>query len=138
MKQRKTLMRSLRASLLPAVGAFVAVAALTGCNGRSVPVAPVVPPFGYIYTDYKAPLQYAANSTEAPDAGVKVAGLKTGQSSASYLYIPLFGGLSFGWDDAALNRAAANGGITKVKYVDYDTFSVLTLYTKTTVVAHGE
>lgn len=126
-----------------------AVLLLCGC----FPKTPVRPPSGVIYSSYKAPLQVnfmekqsAQTPTDASapsGTGATAAfaptnvGGKVGISETKYLYIP-FVGLSFGWEDAAIKKAAENGGLKKVYFADYETFWVLGIYCNFKVYAYGE
>ena len=89
---------------------------LAGCVG-----APVVPPLGLIYTDIDAPLNLRGEM-----------GTKRGQAQVvSYL-----GLISVG--DASVRSAAAAGGISNVKHVDYDFYNFLGLFQRFTTVAYGD
>ncbi len=98
-------------------------------------IAPVVPPPGWIFTQYQAPLDYRfANQ----GAGTTV-GTRMGTSEASYLRIPLFSPyLSFAWDDASLREAQRSGALQQADYVDYEVLSVLGIYTNVKFHVYGE
>jgi hypothetical protein len=107
--------------LLPAV----LILALTG--GCAIWRAPVVPPPGLLFTQYRAPLTPQVT-------GVPVA-QKVGTHTCRYFAYSL---LSFAWDDAAIAAAAKEGGLSKVYYADYDVLNILGIYTQFTVHAYGE
>ncbi len=98
-------------------------------------VAPVVPPPGWILTQYEAPLDYKfANQGQGT-----VASARSGTSQASYLRIPFFGPwLSFAWDDASLREAQRSGALERADYVDYEVLSVLGIYTNVKFHTYGE
>jgi hypothetical protein len=78
---------------------------------------------GFLYSDISAPLDVRDNA---------VACTKKGTSSMSNIL-----GL-FGAGDAGIEKAKANGGITKVGSVDVHYMNFLTLYTNTTTTVCGE
>jgi hypothetical protein len=79
-------------------------------------------PYGFIYTDAKGPL--AATSNE------KAGKVGTGEA------ISILGLVAVG--DASIESAAAKAGITKIHHVDWQTMSILWVYTKATVRVYGE
>jgi len=107
--------------------------ALAGCV-TAPENAPVIPPTGFLFTHYKAALQ-----TNYQGSGF---GTRKGSASTHYLLMPLplipFPGLDFAWGDAAIRKAAADGGITTVKGADYEFMSILGLYAELTVHAYGD
>lgn len=106
-----------RAMLLGLVG--VLVVAAVGCY-----TAPVIPPMGVIYADYKAPL------TTEPQ-GQAVVPKKGEASSQSVLGL-------VAWGDCSLQAAAAGGGLSTVNYADYSYLNVVFgIYQKFTVTVHG-
>ena len=100
----------------------VLCASLVGCAGFYV--APVVPPPGFVYTEYRAPVDIdAANSPI------------TGKRGTAYSENIL--GL-VAWGDASVKAAADSAGIRKVEHIDYEVFNVLGVYSKFSVVVYGE
>ncbi|MCA8959601.1 MAG: TRL-like family protein [Planctomycetes bacterium] len=98
------------------------VLALTGCAGMHG--APVTPAPGFIYTNYKAPLDADFDATRL--------GSKMGSSEVTnYL-----GAVALG--DASIKAAAMNGGLTTVNHADYEVFSVLGIYSRFKVTVYGE
>jgi hypothetical protein len=83
--------------------------------------APVVPPLGLLYTKVDAPL--------APRGEV---GRKRGVSQVT----AILGLISIG--DASVKAAAANGGISEVKLVDYEYTNVLLIFQRYTTIAYGD
>ncbi len=83
------------------LGALFAMALLglflTGCG--ALMTAPVVPPPGLIFTQYKAPLQtdFGGEAGEGTRLGTRM-----GTSQTQYLNIPIMGMWTFGWDDGSL------------------------------------
>jgi hypothetical protein len=96
-------------------------------SGCASPKSAFVPPGGALYTNYKAPLL-----TSYDDASVSS---NSGDASAEYIHIPfLLGGLlEFAFGDCSLDAAVSDGRFTKVGGADYEFFSVLGVYAKTTV-----
>lgn len=87
-------------------------------------VAPVRPPYGVIFTDYKAPLDH--------DGSGEPLGSKSGEASTSSILALVATG------DASIQAAAANGGVTNIHTLDYKYFNVLGVYQKYTTIVHGE
>ena len=89
--------------------------------------APIKPPAGAIYTNFKAPLQTDFDETKISS--------KTGIASTNYLALWYF---TFSWGDAEVEEAARNGQLKQVNYVDYEYLNVLGIYNQFSVIAHGE
>ncbi len=87
-----------------------------GCIG-----APVVPPLGLLYTNMDAPIFGGAGDV----------GSRRGEASVTAIL-----GL-FSWGDGSVKAAAANGGISDVKRVDYHFTNVIGIYQHYTTVVHG-
>jgi hypothetical protein len=96
-----------------------AAAMLTGCYS-----APVIPPVGYIYSDYKAPLDADYDKTEV--------GMKSGSAES----ISILG--LFATGDCSAKTAADNGGIHTIQGADYTFFNVLGVYQRFNTVVYGE
>lgn len=94
----------------------------TGCAGFYV--APVVPPPGFIFSEYSAPLDVDADATKR--------GKKVGRA-----YTESFLGL-LARGDASVYAAARDGGITTIRAIDYEFVNYVGLYSKFTVVVYGE
>lgn len=103
-------------SIALVVCAALGAAPLLGCVA-----APVVPPIGVIYSNFQAPL--------APKGE---AGSKRGTATVT----AILGLVS--WGDGSVRQAAANGGITEVKLVDYEFKNVVGVYQRYTTVAYGD
>ncbi|MDX2176529.1 MAG: TRL domain-containing protein [Candidatus Sumerlaeia bacterium] len=80
----------------------------------------------------KAPLTTNYNATPVGDAAPKHASLETG-----YFRDPLLTGLSFAWDDVAIQKIAKEGGIDEVAYADYEGFLILGVFGKFTIHVYG-
>lgn len=80
------------------------------------------PLIGAIYTDVKAPAGVTEN----------VGSSKMGTASA----MSILGLVATG--DASIQAAAKNGGITKIRHVDFHSTSILGVYAKYTVTVYGE
>ncbi len=92
--------------------------------------APVQPPLGGIYTHYRAPLMTDLDKTPATAS-------KTGRATTIFLRL-FYPGLDIALDDASIEAAARDGGITRIHYADYDLKLVLGLYGEFTTIVHGE
>lgn len=104
-------MRSIRLIFILAL-----TAALFGCASGISPVS------GILYSDVKAPL--AVTDAEK--------GSKTGTAVCkSYL-----GAVATG--DCSIDAAAKQGGITKIKHVDFKTENYFLIFAKYTVIVYGE
>ncbi len=97
-------------------------AAITGCN--AIPIAPVVPAHGQIYTNVRAPLDTDFDATQLGD--------KVGYGQVS-TYLGL---VSVG--DASIKSAAADAQITTVHHADYESFSILGIYSRFKVIVYGD
>jgi hypothetical protein len=115
-----------------ALGRVCALALLPVAAACSAHRTSVVPPGGFLFAHYKAPL--TSNHAGAPTgAGVS----KTSSSQTKFLWIPLNAGLSFSWDDAAVAQIAGNAGMSSVAYADYEFFNVLGIWQTFTVHVYG-
>jgi hypothetical protein len=94
-------------------------AMLTGCYS-----APVKPPVGYIYSEYKAPLDADFDQTKVS--------MKPGTAES----ISILG--LFAQGDCSAQAAAAQGGIKTIHGADYTFFNVLGVYQRFTTVVYGE
>jgi len=105
----------------PLMAALVCAATLwiTGCYR-----APVMPPGGLFYASIQAPIDTDADRTKTAS--------RVGMAS-SHCVLGLFG-----YGDASIATAAANGGLTTIDYVDYEFFHVLGVYQRFTTKACGE
>ena len=112
-----------RTLLLLSVG--VLLLASMGCAGP-MPTAGVVPPPGYILTDVRAPLS-------SNNQGIAVGGSKTGIAQVKqYIWIVSAG-------DCSIEAAAKDAGITKINYVDYEYFTVLSgIFSRFAIIVHGD
>ena len=108
--------RSIRAKAIQLALVAGLVAGLGGCIG-----APVVPPLGILYTDIDAPLTLAGET-----------GTRRGESTVT----AWLGLISTG--DGGVKAAAAAGGITQVKRVDYEYYNFIGIYQRYKTVAYGD
>lgn len=99
-----------------ALAAGACVVSLSGCAMTTTPA------MGGLYTNTVAPVTATASE----------AGSKTGEATVS----SILGIIATG--DASIATAAKNGGITKIKTVDYKSFNILGIYATYTVVVTGE
>lgn len=114
-----------------------AIAGLSGCGrwgGLYGHDAPVVPPPGWIFAQYKAPLDFELGNK---GTGTPNENLSVGTAEAQYIQI-FYRPLSFGFGKAGVDEAAKAGGLKTVHYADYELFNVLGLYQRVTVYAYGE
>ena len=105
-----------------------ALALLAACGCAAIR-APVVPPQGIVFTHYRAPLTTDFDRTTP--------GPKEGRASTVFVFEP-FLGTSYAWDDASVETAAANGGISTVRCADYEWLQVLGCFGQLTVIAYGD
>lgn len=99
----------------------LALAALIDASGCMV--APVVPPQGIVFTNFKAPLDLDQNGTPVSE--------KSGKAEVMNILN------LFSWGDGSIETAAKNGGIQTIESADYEYFTVLGLFHKYTTVVHG-
>jgi len=107
-------MRILCATL---TGAMLVVL-LAGCF-----TAPVIPPTGLVYSNYKAPLD--------PDVQGSSLG-KTGKAGA----MSILGLVALG--DCSTEAAAQDAGISTVTHADYQFFNILGVYQQFTTIVYGQ
>ena len=93
------------------------VLAVSGCSMARSPI------MGFLYQDVSDVL--LVNTTDVPENP------KVGTSKATSIV-----GVTLG--DSSLDTARRNGGIKKVHYVDYHTWSVLSVYGWTETRVYGE
>jgi len=93
--------------------------------------APVVPPLGWGYTHYSAPVDTNFSATPV--------GSKVGKAKTYYVYIPTQNySIEIAFGDAAVKRAADDAGITTIHYVDYEYLRILGIYQQVTVQVSGD
>lgn len=90
--------------------------------------SPVQPGFGFIYTKQKGPIRGGAQPVSASKSG----SAKT--HFVSILWYPIIAG----WENASVEQAARNGGITKVEYAEWEEFSILGTYGEFGVTVYGQ
>lgn len=93
-------------------------------------LAPVVPANGILFANISGPL--TTNYRASPLGG------KKGEASTFYARDPILTGMDVSWDDASIEAAAKNGGITNVQYADYHILQILGVFGKFTVTVYGE
>src|SRR5690606_38736577 len=86
--------------------------------------APVVPPYGIIYSEIQAPLDHDFDQTIVPS--------KAGRSES----ISILGLVAMG--DASTNTAAKEGGLSVIHTADYEYTNILGIYQKYVTVVRGE
>jgi len=113
------------------VFAVLALAGLMcGCAGVRMVNAPVVPPVGWLYSDYSAPMEVNYQGSDL--------GTRKGSAKTQYILIPFPIAFDIAWGDAAIQEAAEDGGITTVKGADYEFMQVIGLYAECTVHVYGD
>ena len=124
---------------LRSAAAVLALLLASGCHALPTPVAqpmPVVPSLGVLFEQYKAPLQTKM-------AGGMKLGKKTGVVRLRNIRDPIFTGMPLvTWGDTpqdiAIQQAAKNGGIRTIRHVDYERFSVLSIYVELKIIVYGD
>lgn len=97
----------------------LACAGLTGCLR-----APVIPPQGWIYSEFQAPLDIDYDKTP-------VTGKMGKAESMSVLGLVALG-------DASAKAAATQGGISTIEHADYTYFNVLGIIQRYDTVVYGQ
>ena len=108
----------MRRCIALAVVALFALSLVAGCGAYSA--SPVT---GFLFTDVQAPAGITDNASRSPKVGTS--------------YCTSILGL-IGTGDASIKAAMADGGITKIHYVDYHSVNYLGIYAKFTVTVYGE
>jgi hypothetical protein len=88
-------------------------------SGCAVTMAPAT---GFIYTNTKAPMMATTHTTATKEGTAKCTSI--------------LGLIASG--DCSIEAAAAAGGITRIKTVDYESRNILGLYATITVIVRGE
>ncbi len=103
-------------------------------SNSALPVthAPVIPPFGFLYSNIKIPLTHEFTDTPF--------GSKEGIAEAFSVGIPFVGGgaLRVAWGDGSIASAARQGGIDKVHFADYTMTHYLFFFTHHTTHVYGD
>ena len=103
-----------------------------GCGGSALWRTPVRPPHAGLVTMYSAPLTTNFSNTPVP------AKRRVGAASTMYIRDIFFTGLDVAFDDASIQKAAKNGGLSKIYYADYEAKSVLGVFGMFTTKVYGE
>ena len=80
-------------------------------------------PAGALYTDAKGAITAASG---------EISYTKIGMAEAKSVFSLV------AWGDASIQTAAKNGGITKIKYVDYEVNNVLGIFGKYKTIVYGD
>jgi hypothetical protein len=100
----------------------LSLALSSGCAGFVT--APVVPAFAFVFTDIRSTLDPEVEETKL--------GSKRGEAEV----INILGLVAQG--DASVAKAAQAGGITTIRHIDYQLFSVLGVYARFVTVVYGD
>lgn len=93
--------------------------------------APVIPPPGWIYTSYRAPLDTRYSGSAF--------GTQKGVATVHYLSLPFtYRLLSVSWGDGSMAAAAKDGRIQTVQAADYEFTQVLGIYSQMTSIVYGQ
>ena len=103
--------------------ALAAATLLTGCAQVGGPTTSTALGFGGIIMDHKAPAAFNIDNT------VKCA--KVGRAKSKSVII-------FTTGDSSIKAAMDSAGITKVNHIDYEIFSLFSLYSEATTIVWGE
>ena len=84
---------------------------------------PIMPPTGWVYSEFKAPLDPNLEKTTLGKPGVA-------------LTTSILGMVALG--DCSIEAAAKNGNLKTINYADYEYYNILGIYQKFTVKVYGE
>lgn len=140
MRSKWLLLPLLAATLVSATGCRTFMRGATPASGMSMspiemafPRTPLSPPPGFIYDHVHAPLDVNYHSDVIAKPG------KIGESKTQYVSLWILAPvLSFGWGDASVETAAADGGIKEIQHVDYERKQILGIYSEFTIRAYGK
>ena len=104
--------------------AILGISLLVLC-GCVAPKSEFAPPSGGLFSNYKAPLLIDYDKASINQ--------RSGDASTEYIHDILLTGLACSWDDCSIDTAARNGRFTRVGAADFEFFTVLGVYAKTTV-----
>jgi hypothetical protein len=103
---------------------LLAIVASAAVLGQGCLVAPVIPPYGIIFSDLKAPLDIDMNNTPVSS--------KSGRAMTT----SIIGLVATG--DASINTAARDGGLTTIHYADYEYKNLVGIIQNYTTVVYGD
>lgn len=86
-----------------------------------IPASPVLPPWGILYTDYKAPLTINFDKTPVASGAPRTYEVKR-------IGIPFYQYLSVAWGDTNVGDLGLASGFGKVHYIDQEYLNILTVY----------
>jgi hypothetical protein len=109
----------MKKKLLGLVGCAALAITFSGCLS-----VPVMPPYGIVYTSYKAPLDFDQEKSQV------------GDRSGTAETMSIIGLVAMG--DASIQTAAEEGNIKTIHGADYEYFNVLGIYQTYTTIVHGE
>ena len=140
MRSKWLLVPLLAAALIPFTGCRACMRGGSPGAGMSFspiemafPKTPLSPPPGFIYDHIQAPLDLNYHDDVIAKPG------KVGESKTQYVSLWILAPvLSFGWGDASVDSAAADGGIKEVQHVDYERKQILGVYSEFTIRAYGK
>jgi len=104
---------------------LLAALLVSGCTVR----APVVPPVGFLFTNYKAPLMVHYGNTDVAK--------REGRGETQYIREP-FLSTAYGFGNAGIAKIASDAGLNEVDYVDYEYLNVLGIYQQVQIIPHGK
>ncbi len=107
----------------------VCALSLAACGAQRI-ASPVIPGSGALFTNYKAPVQVNFDATPR--------GSKHGEGVVTYVREPFFTQFDIAFGDVSLAKVAADSGITKVHYTDYEVLSILGIYVQFKLHACGD
>lgn len=94
-------------------------------------LTPVIPPYGALYNDTKAPM--------APSPDYAELGSRVGRAMVQHIRDPIFTRMPLlSWGDASVEVAAKAGGITTIRHVDYRLLSILSIYMEFETIVYGD
>ena len=102
-----------------------------------LPITPVEPPPGFIFSQYQAPLKYDFTQDGEP---TNVKEMKKVTLTSRYINLwPLSGSayLSSAWTEPESEEAVEESGFSRVHYSDYETLNVLGVYIEFDIHMYG-
>ena len=109
---------------LPRFGAYP----IPAVGGSTVPIAPVIPPSGILFSDVHAPL---TTQIDKPKATTKQASRQTWYFREPFFLTSYAGG------DVSIEKTAAEAGIKEVVRADYEHLQVLGLFGRMRITVYG-
>ena len=115
--------------ILNAFALIMLICCFSGCVSYQTPV---MPPRGFLFSNYTAPLTVDFDNIDCSGSLIKASKSKT-----YYFWDFILTGMTFAWGEADIADVASEKGIEKVSFADHEFFSIFGIYATFTINVHG-